>query len=104
MAPPEDIFRMKKGLAMAGIPTAAGGFPEAPDQFLPADIPPPMLNVAFITYLIQDHGLFISFPPFGDQFRRFVRVNPLDAAVGYPGLGEVIERDTVVDIYKSEFY
>ena len=56
-----------------------------------------MLDVPFVTHLIQHHRLLVPFPPLVGVLRRPVHILPLDAAVGDPFLPMVVERTAVVD-------
>ena len=95
LRPPDQIFRMRIGFAMAGIAAACDCDPEAMHQLFSRQVAPRLDDVAFIFGLVVDDRFAIGLAP----FLRALHVPVLNAGMGDPRLAmiEVHRRLAVMD-------
>ena len=84
-------------LPVPRIAAPTGRLPEAAGHLPGGEVAPAVLDVALVGDLVQHHRLAEPLPPLVHQLRRLVQVLALDAAMGDPRAGVVVEGDAVVD-------
>ena len=97
VAPPQDVFGVHEGLAVACVAAAHGSFPEAAGELLPGDIAPAHIDIAFVSNLIPHDRLLVARAVIGGVFHVTVEILALQAAMRNPRTGVVVERYAVVD-------
>ncbi len=97
LGPPQLHAVVQVRLAVPQVTAAHRGLPEPAGELLAAQVAPALVDVALVAALVDDHRLAVRLPPFGRVLRGAVRIDPLDAAMGDPRAGVVVETVAVVD-------
>ena len=97
VAPPQHVvFRIEKGLPVAGVPAPEAGLPEPAGKLLAGDVPPAHVQVPLVGDFVPHHGLAVADAVLCGVLHVAVQVLPLHGAVGHPGPGVIVKGHAVV--------